>query len=102
MSREELIESLKVEISKLESLVSQSSSNVGSRGPTLDILSDISRKLSSKGVDMNDFDAIASSLIRNFDSLREFVVGDMCKYSALESSVERISKLRSLAKDHPA
>lgn len=83
MIREELIISLKKEITQLERLVRQSSSSQGSKATTLDILQNIERKLNSQSIKLNDFDAIASTLIRNFDSLREFVVGDECKFSML-------------------
>lgn len=99
MIREELIISLKKEITQLERLVRQSSSSQGSKATTLDILQNIERKLNSQSIKLNDFDAIASTLIRNFDSLREFVVGDECKFSMLEAIIGRISKLRSLTKD---
>jgi hypothetical protein len=100
MIKEEFIFLLKKEVNELEVLVHQSNSKQENRIMVLNILIDIKLRLKSQNIELNEFDAIASTLIRNFDLLREFVVGNKCRFSKLESCIMRISKLRSSVKDY--
>lgn len=88
---------MKKEITQLEGLVCQFTKIQGGKITTLDIILNKERKLKCQSVKMNYFEAITSSLIGKFDVLGEFVIGDICQLSMLESIIVCISRLKFLA-----